>query len=68
MTQANSLSNNLQKLRKLLEGRTGRAIHDYNMIEDGDTLLAGGIFGGKDSYAMLAMLMALQQRAPVKFA
>lgn len=59
-------SNTLQKLRKFLEGRTGKAIGDYNMIENGDTVLVC-CSGGKDSYTLLSMLMALQQRAPVKF-
>jgi tRNA 2-thiocytidine biosynthesis protein TtcA len=59
-------SNNVQKLRKLLEGRTGKAIIEYNMIEDGDTVLVC-CSGGKDSYTLLAMLMALQKRAPIKF-
>jgi tRNA 2-thiocytidine biosynthesis protein TtcA len=59
-------SNTLQKLRKFLEGRTGKAIADYNMIEAGDTVLVC-VSGGKDSYTLLAMLMALQQRAPVDF-
>ena len=56
-------SKNLQRLKKRLEGDVGRAIADYNMIEHGDTLLVC-ISGGKDSYAMLSLLMAMQQRAP----
>ena len=59
-------SKNLQRLKKRLESDVGKAIADYNMIEDGDTVLVC-ISGGKDSYAMLSILMAMQQRAPIDF-
>jgi tRNA 2-thiocytidine biosynthesis protein TtcA len=59
-------SKNLQRLKKRLESDVGKAIADYNMIEEGDTVLVC-ISGGKDSYAMLSVLMAMQQRAPVDF-
>jgi len=54
------------KLHKRLRRDTGRAIEDFNMIEEGDKVMVC-ISGGKDSLTMLDILMSLQRHAPINF-
>lgn len=54
------------KLAKRLRRETGRAIADFSMIEEGDRVMVC-ISGGKDSLAMLDILMNLQRHAPIRF-
>jgi len=55
-----------KKLQKRLKKNVGNAIVDYNMIEEGDVVMAC-ISGGKDSFAMLDVLLQLKKSAPISF-
>jgi tRNA(Ile)-lysidine synthase TilS/MesJ len=54
------------RLEKKLSKAMARAIQDFHMIEDGDRILCA-VSGGKDSYTLHDLLLALRERAPVRF-
>ena len=60
------LSRSFERLQRQIRRLTGKAIIDFNMIEEGDLVMVC-LSGGADSYTMLDTLKYLQGVAPIRF-
>ncbi len=60
------MSNNNDQLFQRIKRLAGKAIGDFDLIEDGDRI-AIGVSGGKDSYTLLDILETLRKKAPISF-
>ena len=56
----------LNRCRKNIRRDVGHAISDFSMIADGDLVMVC-VSGGKDSYALLDVLLSLKKHAPISF-
>jgi tRNA 2-thiocytidine biosynthesis protein TtcA len=54
------------KLAKRIRRQVGEALVDFKMIEEGDRIMVC-LSGGKDSHALLDVLLSLQPKAPVRY-
>lgn len=54
------------KLFHEIKKKVGKAVADFNLIENSDRILVA-LSGGKDSYALLHLLEALRRKAPINY-
>ena len=66
MPAEQKLKTEKNKIMKKLRRETGKAISDFNMIQDRDRVMVC-ISGGKDSLTMLDILLGLRDHAPINF-
>src|SRR5881398_1324749 len=65
-TVSRKTQHDANKLRKRLRRLVGTAIADFGMIEEGDRVMVC-LSGGKDSHALLDVLLSLREKSPVRF-